>query len=182
MAQEAAWINKMMNGDRKAILYFVDTYSQFMYNVCYKILQTVAEAEEATQDATMKAINGIGKFDQSASLKAWCYTIAYRTAIDYKRKMQYTLALDHTTDMAFGISSDQNITSSETKSAILSLLSHLDDESKMIVDLYYLEEQNIKEVADITGLTESNVKIKLYRARKTLAQYADKYSELINQM
>ncbi|MFN8339340.1 MAG: sigma-70 family RNA polymerase sigma factor [Saprospiraceae bacterium] len=182
MAQDVAWISKMLLGDRKAILYFVDTYGQFMYHVCYKILLSIPDAEEATQDATMKAINGIEKFDQSASLKAWCYTIAYRTAIDYKRKMQYPLPLDHTNDMAIGISAEQNIITKETKSSIDTLLSHLDEESRMIVDLYYLEEQNIKEVAFITGLTESNIKIKLFRARKTLAQYADKYSELINQM
>ena len=81
-----AWIPHLINGDRKAINYFVDTYGSFMYNVCYKILLANGEAEEATQDAVMKAVKAIATYDQKASIKAWCYTIAYRTAIDYKRK------------------------------------------------------------------------------------------------
>ena len=81
--------------------------------------------------------------------------------------------------MAYEHTSDQHIQESETKVAIQSLLSHLDDESKMIVSLYYLEEKNIKEVVEITGLTESNIKIKLFRARKELARYAPKYFEHI---
>ncbi|MBK6499311.1 MAG: sigma-70 region 4 domain-containing protein [Saprospiraceae bacterium] len=76
--------------------------------------------------------------------------------------------------------SDHNIQKAETKTGIDSLLSHLDDESRVIFSLYYLEEKNIKEGVEITGLTESNIKIKLFRARKELLPFATKYSDLIN--
>jgi RNA polymerase sigma-70 factor (ECF subfamily) len=177
--KDISWIPLLLKGDRKTIQYFVDTYGGFMYNVCYKILLSTVEAEEATQDAVMKAVKAIESYDQKSPIKAWCYTIAYRTAIDYKRKIRYSVSLDNTNEVAYEHTSDQHIQESETKVAIQSLLSHLDDESKMIVSLYYLEEKNIKEVVEITGLTESNIKIKLFRARKELARYAPKYFEHI---
>jgi DNA-directed RNA polymerase specialized sigma24 family protein len=56
-------------------------------------------------------------------------------------------------------------------------LSHLDEEARTIVSLFYLEEKNIKELMEITGLSESNIKIKLFRARKELSLHANKYFE-----
>ena len=180
MSQENGWISLLLSGDRKAITYFTDNYGQFMYHVCYKVLLSTHDAEEAAQDAVLKAIKGLDRYDRSASLKAWCYTIAYRTAIDYKRRLKPTLSLEQSAEPIFDGMIDHNIQKAETKTGIDSLLSHLDDESRVIVSLYYLEEKNIKEVVEITGLTESNIKIKLFRARKELLPFATKYSDLIN--
>jgi RNA polymerase sigma factor (sigma-70 family) len=176
---DTSWIPLLLKGDRKATNFFVETYGSFMYNVCYKVLLSTHEAEEATQDAVMKAVNALQNYDQKASIKAWCYTIAFRTAIDYKRKIKYTVEIGANHDIAHDKGADYNIQSNETKTAIQALLSNLDDESRSIIGLYYLEEKNIKEVIEITGLTESNIKIKLFRARKELALFAPKYFEHI---
>lgn len=168
-------VNRLLSGDQRAISIFVDEYGTFIYHVCNKILSHQDEAQEATQDAIMKILHALSNFDTKGSLKAWCYTIAYRTAIDYKRKIKYTTDIDQATHLHTFQSSDENLHDDETKYNIQALLNHLHDEDKMIVSLYYLEEMNIKEVCKITGLTESNIKIKLYRARKEMALHASKY-------
>ena len=109
ISTDISWIPLLIKGDRKTINFFVDTYGSFMYNVCYKILLSQTEAEEATQDAVMKAIKAIVVFDQKASIKAWCYTIAYRTAIDYRRKIKNSVALDATDEIAYDKYSDDAI-------------------------------------------------------------------------
>jgi RNA polymerase sigma factor (sigma-70 family) len=176
---EFYWISHLVKGERKAINYFVETYGNFMFNVCNKILLSRNESEEATQDAIMKAVKAIETYDQKSSIKAWCYTIAYRTAIDYKRKIKYTTSLDNNDFLVSDLSTDHQIESVDTSKSLNSLLLHLDDESKLIVTLYYLEEKSIKEVCDITQMAESNIKIKLFRARKVMASYAPKYFEQI---
>lgn len=168
-------VHLLLSGDRKTISTFVDTYGQFIYNVCYKILLHNQLAEEATQDSIMKVLKSIENFDTKSSFKAWCYTIAYRTAIDTKRKLRSHVDLDTSPEPVYDRKADFNIAELETKEGINSLLRHLDEESRLIVSLFYLEEKSIKEVLDITGLTESNVKIKLFRARKELAKHASKY-------
>jgi RNA polymerase sigma factor (sigma-70 family) len=168
-------VRLLLSGDRKTISTFVETYGQFIYNVCYKILLHNQLAEEATQDSIMKILKSIESFDTKSSFKAWCYTIAYRTAIDSKRKLKSHVDLATSPEPIYDRKADFNIDELETKEGINSLLRHLDEESRVIVSLFYLEEKSIKEVLDITGLTESNVKIKLFRARKELAKHANKY-------
>ena len=176
---DITWIGLLLKGDRKTIYTFIESYGQFMYNVCYKILLNTSEAEEAAQDAIMKALKAIESYDIRSSFKAWCYTIAYRTAIDYKRKIKSTSDISTSIDIALPSKADDEVNSNETKQNILSLLSHLDEESRTIVSLFYLEEKNIRELMEITGLSESNIKIKLFRARKELSLHAHKYFEKI---
>jgi len=176
---DTTWIRLLLKGDRKTIHTFIESYGQFMYNVCYKILLNTSEAEEAAQDTIMKALKAIESYDTKSSFKAWCYTIAYRTAIDYRRKIKYTTDISAGIEIAHPVRSDDEVNSNETKQNILSLLSHLDEESRIIVSLFYLEEKNIRELTEITGLSESNIKIKLFRARKELALHAHKYFEKI---
>jgi len=173
------WVSLLLKGDRKAIYDFTENYGQFMFNVCYKVLLNMAEAEEATQDALLKVLNALHSYDTRSSFKAWCYTIAFRTAIDYKRKIKYTLDLNNGIEMVHPDKADDKLNTNETKQNILSLLAHLDPESRSIISLFYLEEKNIRELMQITGLTESNIKIKLFRARKDLALHAHKYFETI---
>lgn len=174
-ADDYYWIEALLIGDRKSIYNFVETYGNFMYHICFKVLLRSDEAEEACQDAVMKAIKSISQFDRKSSIKAWCYTIAFRTAIDYRRKLKPTVDIQSVQEAASVVSADHQIQADQTKLALTTLLSHLDDESRMVISLYYLEEKNIKEVMEITNLSESNIKIKLFRARKELAKYAPKY-------
>lgn len=173
-------VNLLLQGDRKSIGHFVDAYGSFIYNVCYKVLLHKGEAEEAAQDAIMKSIKALGSYSLHSSFKAWCYTIAFRTAIDYKRKIKYTTDITSMPDPISDRMTDADILNNEEKSSIIGLLSHLDDESRVLMSLFYLEEKNIKELMVITDLTESNIKIKLFRARKVLAEYAPKYFEKVN--
>jgi RNA polymerase sigma-70 factor (ECF subfamily) len=59
----------------------------------------------------------------------------------------------------------------ENQKMIDSLLNQLDDRSKEVVQLFYLKELRIDEVAEIMDLNPNNVKILLYRARKKLSEY-----------
>lgn len=172
---ETDLIPQVLSGDRKAITTFTEIYGQFMYSICFNILRKKADAEEAAQDAILKVLKSLHTFDRQSSLKAWCYTIAYRTAIDYARKIKTNVALEHAMQMSSESPADSILNDSERSLYIHSLMDQLDEESKKIVTLYYLEEKNIKEVEKITCQTESNIKIKLFRARKKMAEYAHMY-------
>jgi RNA polymerase sigma factor (sigma-70 family) len=163
-------IFQLQNGDRRAISDFIDTYGKFMYNVTYRILGQVPDAEEATQDAVLKVLKNLLSFDQHSSLKAWCYTIAYRTAIDYKRKVKNHQDITKVDHLISQYNTEETSEISDAKFQINAMMKILDDESKAIVTMYYLEEKNVKEITEFTGLSVSNVKIKLHRARKLMAE------------
>jgi RNA polymerase sigma-70 factor (ECF subfamily) len=67
------------------------------------------------------------------------------------------------------ISRDLNYLASEDQTRYINLaLAKLPEEDSAIVTLFYLNESSVEEVSEITGLSESNVKVKLHRSRKKL--------------
>ena len=62
--------------------------------------------------------------------------------------------------------SDASMKTWKTRKKISQLLKHISEEDATLVQLYYLNEFSIKEIVEATGLTESNIKIKLFRARE----------------
>ena len=144
-----------------------------VYGLCLKILKQPSLAEEAAQDVFVKAYQKLASFKAHSTFKTWIYQITYRTAIDYFRKQKDIWAAlpedrEHSAWIEPSADPQQIIERRESNEEMMLALQRLPAEQAVILQLYYLEEKNIKEVVQITGLTESNVKIKLYRARKAL--------------
>lgn len=171
-------ISQLQAGERKTINEFIDSYGKFMYNVTYRVLGNIPDAEEATQDALLKVLKNLNSFDRQSSLKAWCYTIAYRTAIDYKRKVKSHQDISKADNFISHQHTDEMLNMMDQKYQINLMMKAIDDESKAIITMFYLEEKNIKEIIQFTGLTESNIKIKLFRARKLMAESLKKQISL----
>ena len=180
MTKEDLLIDRLRKGQQSAINAFVDTYAAYLYSIAFNVLRSKFDAEEATQDSMMKAIKNIESFKQGSSFKAWLYSICFRTAIDHKRRNKITTDIDSLFDNADSNHADDQLLEDDMKFKIERLLSHLDDQDKTIIQLFYLDELSIKEVCQIMNMTESNIKIKLYRARKELALHAGKYFETLN--
>jgi len=140
------------------------------------------EAEEATQDTFVKLYRSIGQYRQDAKLSTWIYSIAYRTGLDYLRKRPNHQSLQ---DSAYQVPDDSMMDDQSNKDLGRWLdlqLSKLPPEEVALLRLYYLQELQIKEVAEITGLTVANVKVKLFRIRKSLKDQMShlKLSDIIN--
>ncbi|MFM2392238.1 MAG: hypothetical protein RLZZ546_215 [Bacteroidota bacterium] len=162
-------------GDARAIAYLVEQYSSYVFTICKNILKMNPQSEEACQDTFMKAISKISDFKEGGSLKAWMFTIAYRTSIDYKRRIKYHEDESSLMFVTDGHQADETLNKKELNKNIDKLMSHLPEEDSQLIRLYYLNEMSIKEIVETTGLSESNIKVKLFRARKELASHIDKY-------
>lgn len=153
--------------------HILDQYGDLVMTICKRILIDQRLAEEATQDTFIKAYKNLDRFRGDCSLKTWIYRIAYHTAIDYSRKKKQQLVSFE--EISFDGPNDstenphRNMEDREQQIWIQKSIGRLPTEQAALITLYYLEEKNVKEVSEITGLSESNVKIKLFRARKSLA-------------
>jgi RNA polymerase sigma-70 factor, ECF subfamily len=166
---------ELSKGNSSAVADLLQTHGSFVFTIINRILLNTTESEEATQDVFMKIIKSIQNYDPTSSFKAWVYAIAYRTAIDYTRKRKKGQSTIEGLAIDSQSYADTEINEHEQKIKISQLLTHLDLESRNIVTLYYLEEKNIKEITLLTGMSESNIKTKLFRARKELANHVHKY-------
>lgn len=168
------------NGDMQAFGRLIDRYQDFLYSVCMAVLKNPDESQEATQDSFLKIMKSAASFNGQSKLSSWMYKIAYRTSLDYLRKRKRTTDLD---EVEYSVAdqsrtADEDMMSGEHTARIQQAIDHLDGDEAQLVRLFYLEEVSVKELAGLTDLSVSNVKVRLFRARKKLyniikEQYAD---------
>ena len=90
LPNEQELLDRVRTGDKMAYRDLVDHYKSYAYTIAMKVLNQRAEAEEAAQDAFIKAYQNIATFKGEAKFSSWLYRIVFNTAISYKRKMKPT--------------------------------------------------------------------------------------------
>ena len=150
----------------------MDVYGQQVFTLVVRIVNSEEDAEEVTQDVFMKAYMNLSSFNGISSFSTWLYRIAYNTAISYTRKRKNEeYVVD---DKVWNTISDTEVDdalSDESEAQIellMNALQKLPPEDRALITLYYEEEKSVKEISSIFNLSESNVKVRLFRLRKKL--------------
>jgi RNA polymerase sigma-70 factor (ECF subfamily) len=170
------YIDQVKSGNMSAFSYLVEKYRDMVYGLSLKMLRNAEDAEELAQDTFVKAFQSLGTYRGSSKFSTWLYRIAYNGAISQlrKRKLEvYSLDEQRLTDQdELDINSrlteiDQEALAANLKKA----METLPEDDQVLITLFYYEDQRMEDIAQITGLTESNVKVKIHRARKKMYGY-----------
>lgn len=162
-------IAEVVSGNTREFARLIDEYKQMVYSLCMKMAQNIEDAEEIAQDAFVKAYKGLNKFKKKSKFSTWLYQITYFTAVNHLRKNkmevddQFT-AIDQYADSSLSDSLEEM----DRKKLIEEGMKHLKPKERAVINLFYLEEMEMKEVAEITKMSVSNVKVSVHRARKKL--------------
>ena len=174
MQDEQAIVSRASRGDTNAFALLVEQYRDYVFTIAYRILQKREEAEEAAQDAFVKAWKMLGSFKGTSKFSTWLYSIASNTAIDHQRKKHLlTDSLDK--EGSFfqpedkgALNAQEHMEERERVGTLDKALAQLPEQDSLLVTLFYMHEKSVDEIATITGLSVSNVKVKLFRARAKL--------------
>jgi RNA polymerase sigma factor (sigma-70 family) len=178
--QDNIYITKVLEGDRNAFAYLVDKYKTMVYSLALRLVKDREEAEEISQDAFIKAYQSLANFKGKAKFSSWLYRIVYNTAISRLRQQpagRVSLDEPNISDTLY-LESKENydtLSADERKKYLEKALDSLDRDEKMFVILYYYEEKDLDEIASIAGLTKTNTKVKLFRARKKMLTVLQSY-------
>lgn len=171
-------IQKIQKGDNSAFAVLVDRYRDMVYTIIHRIVRNHEEAEEIAQDVFLKVFHSLDSFKGKSKFSTWLYRIAYNAAITRTRKKKVEMgALDE--QLMENYTQDEvnediyTLDAQEQKKFIDHVLANLPEKEYLIITFYYKEECSIGEIAEITGLSESNVKVKLHRIRKKLYEDLD---------
>lgn len=171
---ERQQIRKVLRGDTSAFGYFVDAYQDMAITIAYRVCNNLQDAEDIVQNAFVKAFHNIHTFRSDSKFSTWLYRIVYNTALTHISNSAFnTEFVDYRqVDMDSSYSDWdilEQIQVQERKDVINKSMEKMPKDEGLLLTLYYLEENPIKDICLITGLTESNVKVKLHRARKRFA-------------
>ena len=164
------YIEMVKSGQTSFFSYIVDRYRNVVFSIALKVLKNREDAEEMAQESFIKAYKSLHTFKGNAKFSTWLYRITYNTCISElrKRKMYFTSTEEvQISDKAREMDLEE-IPEENRAKVIKEAMSRLPEDEYMLVLLFYFEDKSIEEISKVTGLTESNAKVKLFRARKKL--------------
>lgn len=146
------------------------------YTVAMRVLRHREEAEEVTQDAFVKAYQNLAGYQGGSKFSTWLFSITYRAAISKLRaRRAATSDLDNVPETFTASVDNSNGEVGDRRAALEHALARLSPEDASVVSLFYLHEQNVEEIVTATGLSASNVKVKLHRSRKKLFEILNQH-------
>lgn len=173
--QELAWVRATLEGDRIAFAALVDAYKNPVYNLCYRMLGTPTEAEDAAQEVFVKIYRRLNTYDQTRKLSSWVLSVASHHCIDrLRRRRLKTVDIEEMPPWQPLISDrpqpERQVLEAEREDRVQQLLEHLEPHYRLPLVMHYWNDMSYQEICEITGLSLSAVKSRLHRARLKLAE------------
>jgi RNA polymerase sigma-70 factor (ECF subfamily) len=169
-------VARILDGSQEAFADLVEQYQQSVYNLTYRMLGNAREAEDAAQEAFLRAYQHLNRYDPTRPFKTWLLSIASNYCIDRLRKRRLTwLSIDeplppHPALTSSAPEPESAAISQERSAAIQELLADLAPDYRAAIVLRYWYDMSYVEIADALDTTESAIKSRLFRARQMLAE------------
>lgn len=176
VADEERWIDAARRGDKKAFGHLVEVYQTPIYNLAYRMLGNRSEAEEAAQEAFIRAYRHLGSYDPGRPFSSWLFSIASHYCIDRlrRRRIDWLPLKEEIAEPVRLASASPNpeavATDRDRQDWIQELMNTLSPTDRAALILHYWYDFSYKEIAEVLDLTVSAVKSRLYRARRALAE------------
>ncbi len=176
MTDEERWLEAARRGDAAAFGRLVEAYQHPVYNLAYRMLGNRFEAEDATQEAFIRAYRHLASYDPNRPFSTWLFSIASHYCIDQLRRRKINwmpLEEEIAEPTQLGNKSpnpEAVVTERDREAWIKSLLATLSPTDRAAITLHYWYDCPYTEIAEVLDLTVSAVKSRLYRARRSLAE------------
>lgn len=182
MSEEAPivleWVRAATGGDQYAFGQLVEHYQRAVFNLTYRMLGDAQEAEDAAQEAFLRAYANLARYDSERPFKTWLLSIASNHCIDLLRKRRLTwISIDeeeglapHPALVSPEPTPEATYVAAEQSADIQALMAQLPPDYRAVVVLRYWYDMSYTEIAETLDTTESAIKSRLFRARQALAR------------
>ncbi|MFN7922089.1 MAG: RNA polymerase sigma factor [Bryobacteraceae bacterium] len=183
--EEATLVRRVQTGDEMAFREVVDRYQSKVFSIIYGILRNRNDAEDIAQQVFAKIYFSIGNFDFRSSLLTWIYKITVNECYDYLRKKKVRKLVyesDFTEEEAQRMERAEPGAGSQPlmdddlarRDLVVKLLGKVSEEDRQLLMLKEVEGHSVEELAEMTGMNENTIKVKLFRARQKLVKAASR--------
>mgnify|MGYP001611970769 CR=1 FL=1 len=153
-----------------------DKYADAIYRHCFFRVFSKEKAEELAQDTFMKTWEYLADGKEVENLRAFLYRVANNLIIDYSRKKKeerLDSLLETSPDMEPAYDGRDNLESDELAREVLSKFKDLRESDRDILTMRFVDELDLREIAEALEITPNNVSVRLNRAVKALREQLD---------
>src|SRR5437879_5748465 len=184
-SQEGALVRRAQSGDEAAFREIVEHYQSKVFSIIHGIVRQRNDVEDIAQQVFTKVSFSIRNFDFRSSLITWIYKITVNECFDYLRKKKVRKLVyesDLSEDEVRRVentepSVDRQPRADESlarRDYVQKLLTRVSEEERMLLMLKEVEGHSVEELAQLTGMNENTIKVKLFRARQKLVKAAQR--------
>ena len=173
--QEQLWIDSAGHGDEEAFGHLVEQYQRPVFNLCYRLLGTPMAAEDAAQEAFVRAYVHLGAYDAGRKFSSWLLSIASHYCIDQLRRIKFhVVSLDDIPPWSWTAESipepEEIVVEREAETEVRAMLDRLPPDYRAAVVLRYWHDLSYEEIAQVLDTTVPAIKSRLFRARHMMAE------------
>lgn len=147
-----------------------------LFRLALRITLNDAEAEDVVQETMIKVWNRREEWGQIESMEAFCLTVCRNLALDKAKKMDNRnqnledSVTGESPDSSFSADPERTAMLNDTMAIVRRLMDSLPEKQRSIMQLRDVEGKSYKDIADVLGISQEQVKVNLFRARQAIRQ------------
>ncbi len=177
-------INRIKNGEYELFGTIMKNYNQRMYRTAVAFGISDDDAEDMIQQTYIAAFENLNKFQGKAKISTWLIRILINECLMYKRKLKSSNSRNQIARDSFLVTSfagkhqtpETDYMEKETIDILNSTINQLPEKYRTVYVMREVEEMSIKETAECLGISEMNVKVRLFRSKSLLKDSLKKYN------
>ncbi len=190
---DIALVQQAVRGDDKAFEIIMRRNNRALYRAARSILQNDAEAEDAVQEAYLRAYQALDKFHGESRLTTWLTRIVINEALQKLRKHKQeagTVSLENVVDLEMHLDTASSgktapdgpetaAMRAQTRKLLENKIDQLPSAFRTVFILRALEEMSVEETASCVGITEATVRTRFFRAKSLLRESLAKEIDMV---
>jgi RNA polymerase sigma factor (sigma-70 family) len=167
------YIQKVLNGDADSFRFIIKTYKDMAYSLAMSVVKDDLIAREVIQTSFVQAYINLSSFKSKSKFSTWLYRIVINEAFKVKKREGRNFIIFGNLSVFNASGTDdltKKIDEDEQQYYINKAMEMLSSKESLILRLFYLEDNSIDDISDITGWTNSNIKVILHRARINMSR------------
>lgn len=142
--------------------------SRKIYHLCYGYTGDEDSANDLMQETFMKVWQNLEKFRNQALISTWIYRIAVNTCLSYLR-VEKRQAKDELTDTIIENKTEEISDKNEQIASLYKCISQLEENERILITMV-LDEIPYHEIAQISGISDGNLRVKIHRIKQKLTE------------
>jgi len=183
---EAEIVARVLNGDRQSYALLIEEYKTPIYNLAYRMTRNSQDAEDLAQETFLRSFDQLFRYDAKRSFYTWLYTISLNIIrnhikknssrrLDNFRQVEKISGTDDFDDKRFASQESQvrDELSKEREEELERCLQKLSPDLRELLILRFYQGLSFEVISEITGLSLSAIKMRVYRGLEKLRKYIE---------